>query len=267
MAFNLQTFKTRTLTAIVFVVVMSLGLFINYTAYFLLFTLIHIGCWYEYQKLMALIHPTYQSNSTIHKYSIIIGGIGFMLFMSNFQFFINQISVQKIGYFIFISALIITIITTFLHKKNQLTTLLNSLLGLIYITLSIGLLISLYQITLQTTTGESVIIDKGIVAIFIIACMWVNDTMAYIVGSLIGKTPFSKISPKKTWEGTIGGIILCIIAMGLMMNKIILPKYFSTNIVEAISIHWYVIAAIAAIFFLPPPFRILRELLSFQNHM
>jgi phosphatidate cytidylyltransferase len=34
--------------------------------------------------------------------------------------------------------------------------------------------------------------------------------MAYIVGSLFGKTPFSKISPKKTWEGTIGGIVLCV---------------------------------------------------------
>ena len=35
--------------------------------------------------------------------------------------------------------------------------------------------------------------------------------MAYIVGSFIGKTPLSKISPKKTWEGTIGGIVLAII--------------------------------------------------------
>jgi phosphatidate cytidylyltransferase len=32
--------------------------------------------------------------------------------------------------------------------------------------------------------------------------------MAYIIGSLIGKTPLSKLSPKKTWEGTIGGVIL-----------------------------------------------------------
>jgi uncharacterized pyridoxal phosphate-containing UPF0001 family protein len=35
--------------------------------------------------------------------------------------------------------------------------------------------------------------------------------MAYLVGSFIGKTPFSKISPKKTWEGTIGGVILCVL--------------------------------------------------------
>ncbi|GAB2837682.1 phosphatidate cytidylyltransferase [Ferruginibacter profundus] len=47
----------------------------------------------------------------------------------------------------------------------------------------------------------------------VIFSIWINDTMAYIVGSLIGKTPFSKISPKKTWEGTIGGAILCIVVI------------------------------------------------------
>ena len=40
--------------------------------------------------------------------------------------------------------------------------------------------------------------------------------MAYIVGSLVGKTPLSKISPKKTWEGTIGGIILSVGVVGLV---------------------------------------------------
>jgi len=36
------------------------------------------------------------------------------------------------------------------------------------------------------------------------------------VGSFIGKTPFSRISPKKTWEGTAGGAILCIATMTLL---------------------------------------------------
>ncbi|HMP94516.1 MAG TPA: phosphatidate cytidylyltransferase, partial [Phnomibacter sp.] len=44
----------------------------------------------------------------------------------------------------------------------------------------------------------------------IIASIWINDTMAYLVGSFIGKTPLSPISPKKTWEGTIGGIVLAV---------------------------------------------------------
>jgi len=62
--------------------------------------------------------------------------------------------------------------------------------------------------------------------------------MAYIVGSLIGKTPFSKISPKKTWEGTVGGILITII-IAAIVSKIIAYHF---------EISWILIAAISAIF-------------------
>lgn len=53
-----------------------------------------------------------------------------------------------------------------------------------------------------------------IIPLVVIFSIWINDTMAYITGSLIGKTPFSKVSPKKTIEGTVGGAILCVAVMG-----------------------------------------------------
>ena len=81
---------------------------------------------------------------------------------------------------------------------------------------------------------------------FIIPCgiifsIWINDTMAYVVGSLIGKTPFSKISPKKTWEGTAGGAILCVIVIGLLGYFIPVAKVLPVE-------HWIAIAAICAVF-------------------
>jgi phosphatidate cytidylyltransferase len=82
----------------------------------------------------------------------------------------------------------------------------------------------------------------------IVCSIWINDTMAYIVGSLIGKRPLSKISPKKTWEGTIGGIMLATITTGLIFSNI------NADIIRA-DYHFkfsttplYIIAAIAAIF-------------------
>jgi phosphatidate cytidylyltransferase len=81
-----------------------------------------------------------------------------------------------------------------------------------------------------------------------ILSLWINDTMAYIVGSLIGRTPLTKISPRKTWEGTIGGMILAIIVVGLLFSNIptaiVLPGsrlHFADKI-------WFIIAAIASIF-------------------
>jgi phosphatidate cytidylyltransferase len=79
--------------------------------------------------------------------------------------------------------------------------------------------------------------------IVIIASIWINDTMAYIVGSLIGKTPLSKISPKKTWEGTIGGILLCIGLVGFVLTGMIFP----VNEL-ALDIFVALIAGLAAIF-------------------
>jgi phosphatidate cytidylyltransferase len=62
--------------------------------------------------------------------------------------------------------------------------------------------------------------------------------MAYIIGSKIGKTPlFPRISPKKTWEGTIGGAICTVlISFGL-------SYYFNTYT----RLEWLVIGVIIAI--------------------
>ncbi|HSN61952.1 MAG TPA: phosphatidate cytidylyltransferase [Ferruginibacter sp.] len=75
----------------------------------------------------------------------------------------------------------------------------------------------------------------------IIFSIWINDTMAYLVGSMIGKTPFSKISPKKTWEGTGGGAILCVVVIAILGSVIPAAKHVAMQ-------HWIAIAAICAIF-------------------
>jgi phosphatidate cytidylyltransferase len=52
----------------------------------------------------------------------------------------------------------------------------------------------------------------------LIVTIWVNDSMAYIVGSVIGKTPLSAISPNKTWEGTIAGVVLSVLLVTKVMG-------------------------------------------------
>jgi len=52
------------------------------------------------------------------------------------------------------------------------------------------------------------------------SCIWAADIGAYVMGRMVGKTPLSDISPKKTWEGaffgTLGSILVAIIgAKGL----------------------------------------------------
>ena len=75
----------------------------------------------------------------------------------------------------------------------------------------------------------------------IIFSIWINDTMAYVVGSFIGKTPLSKISPKKTWEGTIGGAVLCVAVITILGATIPAAKVIDVQ-------HWFMIALLVAIF-------------------
>lgn len=56
-----------------------------------------------------------------------------------------------------------------------------------------------------------------LVPVSIVIC---NDIMAYLFGFFFGKTPLIKLSPKKTWEGFIGGFFLTII-FGLIFSYIL----------------------------------------------
>lgn len=216
MAFNLQTFKTRALTAVVFVVVMLVGLLWSHWSFFVLFSIIHFGCWIEYQKLIGLIDPEYKEITFIHKYGIMIAGWFFMLFMTGKDFSINNIPLYKIGrLLLLVSGIVLPLFLVVLTKKFSAKGLLYSLSGLLYISVSWGLLINIRS--RGTDPGYSFVANnKGwIIPVVLIACIWINDTMAYIVGSFIGRTPFSKISPKKTWEGTGGGAVLCVAVVSL----------------------------------------------------
>lgn len=69
--------------------------------------------------------------------------------------------------------------------------------------------------------------------------IWSNDTFAYLVGRVIGKTKlFERISPKKTWEGTIGGAT-CTQGIAYLISN-----YFP----NLEPIHWHAIALIVSVF-------------------
>src|SRR6187551_2389302 len=99
MAFNWQTFKTRALTAIVFVVIMLIGLLWNSWSFFILFSIVHFGAWVEYQKLVSAFNPGYQQISPLHRYGAMIAGFCLMLFFSNNSLSIGNIYFTETGFY------------------------------------------------------------------------------------------------------------------------------------------------------------------------
>lgn len=220
MAFNWPVFRTRALTAIVFVAVMLAGLLWNHWSFFILFSIIHFGCWWEYLKLTEKIHQT-----TFHPYfklGFMLIGYGIMLWFCGSAYQINTYGLKEnLSLPVSVAGFVMLTVGIFQHQKIKPSSFAASGLGLVYISLSWGLMMDLYQYANDMHIYDTtLVITKGILPIVLIASIWINDTMAYIVGSFIGKTPLSKISPKKTWEGTIGGVILSVVVIALLFPLI-----------------------------------------------
>lgn len=207
---NWPVFITRARTAVIFVAVMAAGLLLDKWPFLALFFIIHGGAWLEYQKLMYKVYPAYQDITPFHKYGVIIAGYCMLLFATTDHWEIGSFSISALGFYLGLILLFVMPMIELLFTRNlELKNIWISLAGLIYISLSLSLMIHMRSGALW---GENDIasLTGFVLPLIIIASIWINDTMAYIVGSLIGKTPLSSISPKKTWEGTIGGIILCV---------------------------------------------------------
>jgi len=215
MAFNWQTFRTRTLTAIVFVAVMAVGLLWNQWSFFLLFSLVHWGAWMEYQKLVSRFNPDYANINGFHRWGVITAGWLMMLVFTHAELQIGGVRLNEVAWWLGLLFLFLfPLVQFFTARSFFFKNVTYSLAGLIYISLSLALLVDLRN--RWTEEGYNTLgLTLPLLTIF---TLWINDTMAYIVGSLVGKTPLSKVSPKKTWEGTIGGIILAVLVMSLIAH-------------------------------------------------
>jgi phosphatidate cytidylyltransferase len=240
MALNPSVFKTRSLTAVVFVIVMLTGLLWNPWSFLVLFTVIHFGCWIEYRKIILLIDKDYAAISTLHRYSVPIAGWCFMLYCVREDIALAGVSLHIIGKWGCLAFLAVLVVgETIQFRTANIRNILRSALGLLYLSLPLALLTWLRTIFY----GSPIPFADRIIVLMIIGSIWINDTMAYIVGSLIGRTPFSAISPKKTWEGTIGGIILAVGVMGLIGYELQNSPAWALFAPG----HWMAIAAIAAV--------------------
>ena len=220
MAFNWRTFKTRALTAIVFVAVMLTGLLWNHWSFFILFSIIHFGCWWEYLKITEKIYQT--SVHTYTKLGFMLMGYGLMLWFCGPDYQAgNYLLRDNFSFPVSAAGFILTAIGIFRQGSIHLNAFGTTLLGIFYISMSWGLMMDLYSTSIDIYMHDTMFFfETGMIPVIIILSIWINDTMAYIVGSLIGRTPLSVVSPKKTWEGTIGGVVLAVIVISLLFPLI-----------------------------------------------
>lgn len=111
--------------------------------------------------------------------------------------------------------------STFLPLQAMLPSLGNSLIGQLYIAVPLALTI---RLTLVVDPFSSMTQYNGLLLLAIFIFIWVNDTGAYLVGSQWGKRRLApSISPKKSVEGSIGGLLLVLLS-AVVLRLLLFPE-------------------------------------------
>ena len=98
----------------------------------------------------------------------------------------------------------------YLKKENPINSWAYAMFSQLYVGLPFALL---NVLAFHSNGWDSVSQYQFILPLSIFIFNWVNDSGAYCTGVLFGKHPlFKRVSPKKSWEGSIGGATLCIAA-------------------------------------------------------
>ena len=237
----MKNFIVRTITGILFVAVMVAGICLRGDAMILLFSLITGLTLWEYTGLVN----EHVKDATINRFITTVAGV--YLFLAFAGFCANIVpSAVFIPYLLTVVYLFVS--ELYLGQKNPIHNWAYTMLGQMYIALPLSMM-NVLAFQADTTTGD--VAYNWVLPMSIFAFLWLNDTGAYCTGSLFGKHRlFPRISPKKSWEGSIGGAIL-VLAVAALINQLTgsygLPSPFGEGSGERL-VEWLGLGLVVVVF-------------------
>lgn len=171
--------------------------------YFLSFVLIIAGISFYEFAVMAK-----KKNANVNVYPGLIAVI--FLILNQYRFFFSQYN------FLIIVFLVVLIIELFRNYGSAILNISTTLLGIFYFGLFGSTLVGIREFYPNI---DGLYNNGGYLIISIFASIWICDSAAFFGGTALGKHKlFSRVSPKKSWEGAVFGFVFAILAM-------ILAKY------------------------------------------
>lgn len=212
-----ETLK-RAISGAVYIVLLLVSILYSTETFFILFGIFLIITIYEFcnlvqvHKVFPIIFGTtlYTAVTLVSHYSASTTEIINKLLNTNIKIAIN---IQQLNIVLLVVAIVVStkcIIFLFYDNIQKISTSSKYL----YL---IGYIILPFVFITKISFGVKDYNPKIIIGLFIL--IWTNDTFAYIVGKSIGRNKlFERISPKKTIEGFVGGILFAILA-GYLISK------------------------------------------------
>lgn len=205
MSDKLTNMTVRAFTGVLFVTIM-VTCFFKPVAMVFLFALITCLSLWEYSGLVNNIEDV-----TINRFISTVAGVYLFLAISAVNSGFVQTNAVFMPYLLTIIYLFVSELYT--KNKNAVHDLSYTMLGQMYVALPL----SMINVLAFRTATDGNIHFYYLLPLSVFIFLWTSDTGAYCVGSLFGKHKlFPRISPAKSWEGSIGGGVLVLVAAFLV---------------------------------------------------
>ena len=231
----MKNFIIRTITGVIFVAAIVAS-FLRPEAMVLLFSIVTGLTIWEFTGLV-----NERENVTINRFICTVAGVYFFFAMT---YFCSDLyggvakSVVFIPYLITIIYLLIA--ELYLKQDDPIQDWAYTMLSQMYIALPFSML----NVLAFTSDSSSVVVFNTLLPLSVFVFLWMNDTGAYCVGSLIGRHKlFPRISPGKSWEGSIGGAIVVLAvaaAISIYIDDVMLtlPQWLGLGLVVVVFGTW-----------------------------
>lgn len=227
-----ETLK-RSLSGAIYILLLLASILFSEESFFIVFGIFLLIAIVEFCNLIQLNKTT----------SLLIALIIYLLFyIINFKQ--TDLFSEETARYATLSALFMTLLVSIkgiVFLFDDMKIKINTLSKYLYL---IGYIILPFIFITKIPYGEKGYNPKIIISVFIL--IWTNDTFAFIVGKSIGKRKlFERVSPKKTIEGFIGGIVFAVLVSYIISKYYFDPKeyYFKKSMVI-----WMTIALIVSVF-------------------
>lgn len=199
----MKNFIIRALTGAAFVAITIGAILWNYASFTMLFAIVTAMTVWEFCEIM-------NHREDVKVNTMICSASAVYLFIAMSGFCSNLTpSVVFIPYLLSIIYLLVS--ELYLKSEHAINNWAYTMMSQMYVALPFATLnVLAFQQDGSHAMGVSY---NGLLVLSIFIFLWASDTGAYCIGSLIGKHKlFPRISPKKSWEGSVGGAVVAIAA-------------------------------------------------------
>ena len=192
----MKEFLTRTVSGLIYSAVMIVSVLFHPLIFLIVFLFILILGMFEFYRMCSIPESR----------PMAIPGIttGVILFLT---FFLTRYAGADSRIYLLIPAagMILMTLPMFRPKDQPLLATALTFMGIVYV----GIPVTIFNLLVYHPYKEG--FDYQVV-LFLFLILWSNDSGAYVFGKLLGKHKmFTRVSPKKSWEGIAGGLLLALL--------------------------------------------------------